>query len=254
MRDTMQILTVSKTLKAALLAALVAAFLVSVFHSIVTEPVIDQAIGIEEQMSHEETGAVGNDHHEEPIISRDVQKWGLFLGWGLYALSWASLFGAIYFLAQNWLPGTNAWQRGLLMAGLAYWGIVLLPFLKYPANPPGVGDPATIEYRQILYLSLLALSIVGGVGAILVHRQFESRSAGMRSWLPPILFIGIFSLAVYLLMPNNPDPIRMPMEVVQNFRALSISGLTIFWLTFGFCFAWLAKKFATDTTFTTRQA
>src|SRR5207244_4115068 len=98
---------------------------------------------IEGQMSQAKAQAADDTHEEMPIVSRDVQKLGLFLGWFLYAVGWACLFGAIYFLAQKWLPGSATWQRGLAMAALAYWAIALLPFLKYPANPPGVGDPAT---------------------------------------------------------------------------------------------------------------
>jgi predicted cobalt transporter CbtA len=241
--NAMQNLTIGKTLKAALLAALLAALVVSVFHTFVTEPLIDKAIGIEEQMSHADAPAA-DGHQEMPIVSRDVQKWGLFLGWFLYGLSWASLFGAIYFLAQKWLPGAGAWQRGLVMAGLAYWAIALLPFLKYPANPPGVGDPATIDYRQTIYLTVLGLSIVGAALSVLLYRQFAPRLDGMKSWLPPLLFIGIFSLTIYLAMPGNPDAIRMPLEVVQNFRVLSFSGLTVFWAAFGLGFAWLAQRFA----------
>lgn len=239
----MQNLTIVKTLKAALLAAVLAALLVSVFHTFVTEPLIDRAIGIEEQMSQAEATSV-DGHEEMPIVSRDVQKLGLFLGWFLYAVGWASLFGAIYFLTQKWLPGAATWQRGLTMAALTYWGIALLPFLKYPANPPGVGDPATIDYRQTLYLTVLALSIAAAVIAVLLHRQFSQRSGTVKPWLPPLLFIGVFSLTIYFAMPGNPDAIRMPLEIVQNFRVLSFSGLTVFWAAFGLAFAWLAQRFA----------
>lgn len=239
----MQNLTIIKTLQAAFLAALLAALLTSVFHTVVTEPLIDKAIGIEEQMSHADEQTEAHTHGEEAIISRDVQKWGLFLGWFLYAMSWACLFGAIYFLVQRWLPGAGAWQRGLIMAGLAYWAIAFLPFIKYPANPPGVGDPATIDYRQTIYLTLLGISIVGAAMAVLLHRQFAPRLTGAKAWLPSLLFIGIFSLVAYFAMPANPDSVQMPLDVVQNFRVLSLSGLTVFWLAFGLGFAWLAQRF-----------
>jgi predicted cobalt transporter CbtA len=244
----MQNLTIVKTLKAALLAAVLAALCVSVFHTFVTEPVIDRAIAIEEQMSHAENGLAPGGHHEAPIVSREVQKWGLFLGWFLYAVSWAGLFGALYFLAQNWLPGASPWQRGLAMAALAYWGIALLPFLKYPANPPGVGDPATIDDRQTLYLTLLGLSVIGGAVALALYRQFAPKLSGAKSWLPALVFLGIFSVVMYIALPGSPDAITMPLDVVQNFRVLSLSGLTVFWAGFGLSFAWLAQRLAQDTT------
>jgi hypothetical protein len=242
----MKNLTIGKTLIAALLAGVLAALLVATFHSVATEPLIEQAIMLEEQMSH--AGAPSGDTHEEaPIVSRDMQRVGLFIGYLLYGLSWASLFGAIYFLAQKWLPGAGASQRGLALASLAYWGIAFLPFIKYPANPPGVGDPATIDYRQALYLGLLGLALLGGIVTILLHNQFRQRWDGLKSWLPSLVFLVVFSVVVYLAMPANPDPLTMPLEVIQNFRALSFSGLTVFWVAFGLVFAWMAHLLAKNT-------
>ena len=250
----MQNLSIIKTLQAALLAAVMAALLVSLFHTFITEPLIDNAIRIEEQMSQAETQAVGDTHEEMPIVSRDVQKLGLFLGWFLYAVGWACLFGAIYFLAQKWLPGSVIWQRGLTMAALAYWAIALLPFLKYPANPPGVGDPATIDYRQMIYLTVLGLSIFGAVIAVRLYQQFAQKPGRVKPWLPPLLFMGAFSLAIYFFLPANPDAIRMPLEIVQNFRVLSLSGLTVFWVSFGLVFAWFTQRFAQGTLSARQQA
>src|SRR6266508_1263923 len=63
----------TSALKRAVLAGLAAALVVSVFHLVWTEPVIDRAIGIEEQMSPSHDG-------EDPVVvSRELQKGGLVL-------------------------------------------------------------------------------------------------------------------------------------------------------------------------------
>ena len=39
--------------------------------------------------------------------------------------------------------------------------MAIFPFLKYPANPPGVGEPESIGYRQTLYVGFIALAVLG---------------------------------------------------------------------------------------------
>ena len=94
-------------------------------------------------------------------MSRRAQRVGLVIGFLLYGLTWALPFGVIYQLGQRWLPSLTRLKQALLLALLGYWSVGLLPFLKYPANPPGVGDPETIGYRQALYLGCLGLSLAG---------------------------------------------------------------------------------------------
>ncbi|MGH2521342.1 MAG: CbtA family protein [Anaerolineales bacterium] len=229
----MKPLPIGATLKAALIAGVIASLLTAAFHFVITEPVIDQAIALEEQLSGADQTGVD---HEAPIVSRETQRVGLVIGYLLYGLSWASLFGAVYYLAQGWLPGSEAWRRGLTLALLGYWAVALLPFLKYPANPPGVGDPATIGYRQNLYLGLLALAVMGAVLAVAIYHRFDKR------WLPTLACLGVFSAIVYLAMPANPDAVQMPGEIVGPFRVLSLAGLTLFWAALGIGFGWIARS------------
>ncbi|HEV2123541.1 MAG TPA: CbtA family protein, partial [Chloroflexota bacterium] len=172
------------------------------------------------------------------IVSRRVQKGGLVLGYLLYGLTWALPFGVVYQLARRWLPVESMMKQGLLLAFLAYWSVCLLPFLKYPANPPGVGDPETIGYRQALYVGFLALSVVAAMLSIGLGR-YLTRSRGVRgqAWIPTGVCLVMLSAAVYLLMPSNPDDVTMRADLVRSFRALSLLGLTLFWAVLGFLFS-----------------
>jgi predicted cobalt transporter CbtA len=214
-------------LKAVILAGLLAGAALATFHSLLTEPVIDQAIAIEE--AHEA-------HHDEgpPLVSRDTQKRGLIAGSVLYGLFVGLIFGGAFYLAQSALPTRRVLTRAALLALAAYCLVTLLPFLKYPANPPGVGQPETIEYRQSLYLTFLLLSMVGGVAAAIAAR------GGVPRWIAVAGFAS-FALALYVLMPANPDPIEMPFGLVLRFRALSLAGLTFFWLVLGLAFGLLVE-------------
>ncbi len=218
-------------LKAAIIAGVLAGLTVAVFHLVVTEPIIDRAIALEED------GARTGHAHEEPIVSRRVQKGGLVLGYLLYGLTWALPFGVVYQVAQRWLPSGSRVRQGLLLAFLAYWSVCLLPFLKYPANPPGVGDPETIGYRQALYAGFLALSVaVAGVSVWIGRAVARARSMRGKPWLPTGACLLILSAAAYAVLPSNPDEITMPVDLVRDFRILSFAGLTLFWVVLGFLF------------------
>ncbi len=224
--------SLGNVLKSALLAGLAAALAAAAFHAVITEPVIDQAIAIEEQRSAAIGQPVG-----EALVSRDMQRVGLWIGFLMYGFSWALLFGALYYLAQRWLPGADASKQGLVLALLGYWAIGLMPFLKYPANPPGVGDPVTIGYRQNLYFGLLAITLMGAGLSVALNRYLSRSMNGSKtSWLT-LVFLAVFSGVVYLAMPGNPDPVQMPESLLTNFRVLSLVGVTLFWGVLGLGFA-----------------
>src|SRR3954465_13897714 len=114
-----------KIVGAAALAGLLAALLAAGFHSIFTEPLIDRAVAIE---------ARSTDHHEEPVVGRPAQKFGLFAGFVLYGLAWGVLFGVLLYAAgANFTRRGNGWQV-FILALLLGWSVALFPLLKYPAN------------------------------------------------------------------------------------------------------------------------
>jgi len=223
-------------LKAALLAGLVAGAVAAGFHSLVTEPVIDRAIQIEEKLKPATSGTT-----EEPVVSRRTQKAGLVLGLLLYGAIWGLLFGVFFYLTNSWLP--PAWsmtQRGFFLVLLMGWTVALFPFLKYPANPPGVGEAETIAYRQWLYLGFIALSVIGTMSALKFQRLMSRRKRLAWFIVPPLY--ALYLVMIYLAMPSNPDPVRMSSEIVGTFRALSLIGLILFWVVMGGAFGWLCQE------------
>lgn len=218
-------------LKAALVAGLAAGLTVALFHAVVTEPVIDQAIVLEEQH-----GAAGHQV-DAPLVSRDTQRKGLVVGFVLYGLVWASLLGVAYHLVRQRLAIAGGLKVALLVALAGYWSVGLLPLLKYPANPPGVGDPETIAYRQALYVAFLGLSVAGTVVAVALGRRLGRGAAG--SGLARLLtaaLVVLVGVLLYAVMPANPDPVELPADLVSSFRALSLAGLTLFWVVLGLLF------------------
>jgi hypothetical protein len=108
--------------------------------------------------------------------------------------------------------------------------VAVFPFLKYPGNPPGVGEPDTIGYRQALYLGFIALSVLGLVLAAALRRRATAKGAG--GWIAPVAFYAVWAVGLYALMPPNPDPVELSETIVRPFRALSLAGLVVFWAAF----------------------
>jgi hypothetical protein len=217
-------------LLSAIVAGLLAGALAAVFHEVFTEPVIDRAIAAEQAREAAQPGHV----HEEPVVSRRGQKIGLVAGLLLYGATWGLLVGIGVHLTRAWAPpGWSLGRWGLVVAVLAGWSVALFPFLKYPANPPGLGEPGTIGYRQALYLGFIALAVLGLALAAALRRWLGTAAPGTGAWLVPAAFYVAWVLGLYILMPPNPDPMPLSESIVRPFRALSLTGLVVFWCALG---------------------
>jgi len=109
-----------------------------------------------------------------------------------------------------------------------WFTMFLIPFLKYPANPPTVGDPETVVLRSILYLSFIAISGFGALGFYKLYTKFENKKK-----IISLIGYGLFISVAFLVMPENPDEITAPMNLVNEFRMMSVLGVTSFWISVG---------------------
>ncbi|MBM2809664.1 MAG: putative cobalt transporter subunit (CbtA) [Chloroflexi bacterium] len=216
---------ISALLVTILVGGLLAGLLAAGFHAVATEPIIDEAIAIEEMHHADEPSGA------EPTVSRPMQKIGLFVGWLTLGFIYAALLGVSYVVARTrgWVGSGRVAPAVLTLA--AYFAIALVPALKYPANPPGVGDPDSIGFRQSAFIACWALSIAGAVLAAAIAVRIPLGPAG-RAASGALVFL-VWSVGLYLVLPANPDPITMPPALVDAFRVRSVEGLTLFWLVLG---------------------
>ena len=82
--------SLGSVLKAAVVAGLIAGAITAGFHTLLLEPLIERAIGLEEQASSPPGQAV-----QAPLIDRPTQRWGLVLGFVIYGALWGLLFGLV---------------------------------------------------------------------------------------------------------------------------------------------------------------
>ncbi|KAF6244416.1 CbtA family protein [Nitrosopumilus sp. b2] len=207
----------------------------------IVEPYLDQAIGIENQNLF----ATGEEEDTPEFWVeyegyRTWQKGGQILAGVILGVSVGSLFGIVFTLSRNSLPGSNDVKKSLVLAGIMWLTLYFIPFLKYPANPPTVGDTETVVLRAILYLTFIAISGFGAVGFYQLSKKLQNNKK-----LLALLGYGVFISAVFLAMPENPDEITAPMNLVNEFRIMSVLGVTSFWISVGIILGLLWNRLLT---------
>jgi predicted cobalt transporter CbtA len=224
----------------------IAAFAVGYF---VAEPQIQTAINYEE--SHEDASAThshsdsasgeseeaeAGHHHDEggTVVSRHNQRtWGLLTGTlaiglalgGIVALVAAGVVGRIGALS----PG----QSTALVTLLGFLAFILVPFLKYPANPPAVGNADTIGARTTEYFVFLLISVVVAVGATILalrvrdsHGTYTGVLVGVGTYLVVMVVAGV-------LMPTVNEVGDFPADTLWYFRRDSLITSASMWAVLG---------------------
>jgi predicted cobalt transporter CbtA len=209
-----------------LLSGAIAGTFLGLINQAMVEPFIDEAIEIEIQNMISEGEIV--DRQEFNNI-RLWQKGGEIVAGTILGISIGALFGLVFAFVRNSLPGSNEKKKGMVLAGIMFIVLFLVPALKYPGNPPAVGNPETIVYRQSLYIGMLAISGFSALGLALLYQNIGyRRSKEISILLISLSYIAIITVA-FILLPTNPDGITISMDLVLNFRIITALTMGLFW-------------------------
>jgi hypothetical protein len=238
-----------------MLIGVVAGLLSFGFLKVYGEPQVDRAVAFEAQQDEAKAAAAhqaeGHAHthtsaEQEPeLVSRPVQAGlGLFVAVLVYSTAFGGLFGLAFAFAYGRVPG--ALEPQALSAVLALAGFVaiyLVPNLKYPANPPAVGEPETIGVRTALYFSMIAISLAAMVASVTMKRLFFARLGEWNANLAAAAcYLVLVGIAAFLLPAVNEVPEQFPAVVLWNFRIASIGAQVIIWATLGLLFGALTQR------------
>lgn len=206
-----------------ILAGAISGTILSTINMGIVEPFIDRAIEIENQNA----AAVGEIINPIEFDSYRVwQKGGQIAAGTILGTSVGALFGIVFAYSRSSIPASNNKKKALVLAGAMFLVLFLLPAFKYPANPPAVGDPETITYRQTLYIGYLSISGFSALGLALLYRKLDANQA--KKVIVPSLYAAIMIVA-HLAMPPNPDEVTAPADLVTGFRITSAFTMAIFW-------------------------
>lgn len=176
----------------------------------------------------------GEEGMDDPGVPRDAlsgygeyrqwQKGGHMLAAVAAGASYGALLGIVYALSRGSLPGGGDVGKALALGGMMFVVLFAVPFLKYPASPPGVGDPGGADARAAAFLALMAAS---GASALAMHRV-SGRLPGA-SKLAALAGYGALVAAAAAALPPPPDASAVPDGLLAGFRASSVLGAAAFW-------------------------
>lgn len=246
-----------------LLAGAAGGVLAFVFARILAEPLIRQAIEYQDGRAH-----AAGEAHEHEVFGRTVQE---NLGMGtaliLFGVAMGALFAVAFAICLGRVGRVPARALALLLAGAAFTGFFLVPFLKYPTNPPAIGNDATIGLRSALYLILTGASVVLMILATWLGRRLRPRFG---AWNAALLATGAYVLAVavlFALLPGvgdldankelrqateTPQPLLdadgkiiypgFPADLLYRFRLYAAGAQLLLWAAIGLVFGPLAQR------------
>ena len=241
-----------------MLVGIVAGLLSFGFLKVYGEPQIDRAIAFETQMDEAKAAAekakglamsdMAMSDEEPELLSRPVQAGiGLFTAVIVYSAAFGGLFGLAFAFAYGRVPGRLSPQSlSALLAAAGFLAIYLVPNLKYPANPPPVGEPETIGVRTALYFIMIAISLAAMIGSAALRPLLAPRFG---EWNATLIiaasYVVIVALAGLLLPAINEVPEAFPAVVLWKFRIASLGAQLIMWVTLGLLFGALTNRAAT---------
>ncbi|WP_405722270.1 CbtA family protein [Streptomyces sp. NBC_01537] len=257
------------------LVGAVAGLLVFVFARIFAEPQIAKAIDYESgrdaaQAALDKAAGLTVEAAGPDLFSRTIQaNVGIGVGMVFFGMAMGALFAVAYTVCLGRVGALRARTLALLVAGGGFLGLYLVPFLKYPANPPAIGHEDTIQARSALYLIMVVCSIAFLVGAVWLGKRLQARFG---NWNATLLAVAAFVVAigiVMLILPplghlaynkdnfgnhatETPLPLTdskgtivysgFPADVLFAFRFYSVAAQLILWTAIGLAFAPLAER------------
>jgi predicted cobalt transporter CbtA len=222
-----------------MLIGLIAGLCVFAFARWAGEPQVDRAIAFENSMDQAK-----GEPPEPEMVSRKIQKSvGLLTGTVLYSTALGGIFGLVFAFARGRLSTARPRVLAALIAGIGFVAIVLVPSLKYPANPPSVGNPETIGIRTGAYFLLIAISAMAMALSIKAGRGLGKSFGGWNaSILAALLFAALVGTAAHFLPAIDEVPTGFPATLLWKFRIASWETQVVLWSALGLLFGWLTER------------
>jgi predicted cobalt transporter CbtA len=222
-----------------MLAGLCAAAIAFGFAKVMAEPAIDRAIAFEDQQYEAMSMPA-----EPEIVSRTIQNTiGLAAGLIATGVALGGFFSIGFAFAYGRLGHLSARTTAAVVGLFGFIAVYFVPFVKYPGNPPAIGNPDTIGQRTILYFLMIALSLIALVLAINVGRSLLDRFG---AWNATLIGAGTYVAAMALVIAVLPVidevPEGFPANTLWQFRVSSIVTQLVLWGTIGLVFGALTER------------
>lgn len=237
-----------KLLLQGMMAGILAGIITFSFAHFFGEPQVERAILFEEGHSHKQGNEASGHHHEGnaegEVFSRQTQSGvGLLSGTLLFSAAMGGALALVWSLCWQRTGPRSARALALSLSLGGFLIMSMIPGLKYPPNPPAVGDPATIGYRTALYFSMLLVSAVIVVTAAWSAQQLKLRLGGWNAALWGGLIGLVMLISACMLMPAvNEIPDGFSADLLWRFRLSAFGTQLTMWCATGLLFGTFAER------------
>ncbi len=229
-----------KLLLRGMIAGVVGGLLAFLFARVFGESLIDAAIAFEEH-----AGAATHEAAEPELVSRATQAGlGLLTGVVVYGAALGGILSLTFAVIYGRFSALSARSLAALTTLWGFVAVVLVPGIKYPANPPAVGNGETIGMRTELYFIMLLVSLALMIAAIALARRYWSSLGGWNAAILAALCYVLATAVVMALLPEiNEVPDAFSAVLLWRFRLASLGLQAVIWATVGLLFGFLAERF-----------
>ena len=258
---------VGRLLVRGMIVGLLAALLAFGFAKVYGEPSVEKAIAFETAMDSAKVAAkvaatsaakdgagtadaaamppTGSHAASEPeLFSRATQSGlGLFTGLMVYGTAFGGLFALVFAFAWGRMGRLGPRGTAAMLALLTFIAVILVPGLKYPPNPPSVGEADTIMLRTQLYFAMLVLSALGMVLAVWVANRLRAQFG---VWTATILagaaLVAGLAVVTWALPGIDEVPEGFPASLLWQFRIAAWGIQAVLWAGIGLGFGIAAEQ------------
>jgi hypothetical protein len=161
----------------------------------------------------------------------------------VYGAGLGGLFAIVFAFAYGRIGRFGPRATAALLAAGGFVSIALVPFLKYPASPPAVGNPDTLASRTALFLIMIAISIAALTLAVGLARRLAARvGAWNAAIVAGVAFVAIIAVAQLVLPDFNEVPAQFSSDMLWRFRMASLGMQMLMWATLGLVFGALSRR------------
>ncbi|RGA06003.1 hypothetical protein DI270_005525 [Microbispora triticiradicis] len=231
--------TMRSLLVRGMLVGLAAALLAYVVAWFAGEPQVAAAISIEEAKA-----AAAGEAAEPELVSRTVQETaGLLTALLVYGAALGGFYSIAYAFAHGRLGALGARATALTVAAAGFVVVYVTPILKYPANPPAVGNPDSIGRRTALYFAMILVALLAAAVAAYAGRSLSSRLGTWNAALSGVVVYAVLVGVAYAVMPPIHEvPDDFSADTLWWFRVASFGIQFVLWGAIGLLFGGLTER------------
>ncbi|WP_338677769.1 CbtA family protein [Streptomyces sp. SCSIO 30461] len=236
--------TVRALLVRGMLAGVLAGLLSYGLAYLIGEPQIDAAIAVEEAGAAHHGHGGGGGEPEEELVSRAVQATaGLSTAVLVYGTALGGITALALCFALGRLGAFGARATAALVAAGGFVAVAFVPFLKYPANPPAVGDPGTLNQRTAMFFLMIVFSVLLLIGAVLIGKKLAPRWGNWNATVAAgAVFTVVVGVALAFLPAGDATPEHFPADVLWQFRLASLGVQALLWAALGLILGEFAQR------------